>query len=70
MQITGAVVLVVLSIILFEVFPEKSAWSIPVRQADEHMVAVSASGGSLYYSCDEKHIKLALKNSNNFGREY
>ncbi len=25
---------------------EKSAWSIPVRQADEHMIAVPASGGS------------------------
>jgi CheY-like chemotaxis protein len=46
MQITGAVVLVVLSIILFEVFPEKSIWSISVRQADEHMVAVPATGGS------------------------
>jgi hypothetical protein len=39
------VLLVVLSIILFELFPEKSAWSIPVRQADEHMIAVPASGG-------------------------
>ena len=45
MQLIGTVVLVVLSIILFEVFPEKSAWSIPVRQADEHMIAVPASGG-------------------------
>jgi CheY-like chemotaxis protein len=45
MQITGVLVLVCLSIILFEVFPEKSVWSIPVRQADEHMIAVPASGG-------------------------
>ena len=45
MQITGEVVLDGLIIILFEVFPEKSAWSIPVRQADEHMIAVPASGG-------------------------
>jgi len=29
MQITGIVLLVGLSIILFEVFPEKSVWSIP-----------------------------------------
>jgi len=36
-------VLVGLSIILFEAFPEKSIWSIPVRQADEHMTAVPAS---------------------------
>jgi hypothetical protein len=30
MQITGVIVLVGLSIILFEVLPEKSVWSIPV----------------------------------------
>ena len=45
MQITGVVVLVGLSIILFEVFPEKSVWSIPAIQTDEHMIAVPASGG-------------------------
>ena len=38
-------ILVGLSIILFEVFPEKSVCSIPVRQTDEHMIAVPASGG-------------------------
>jgi len=46
MQITGVIVLVGLSIVLFEVFPEESVWSIPVRQADEHMIAVPASGGA------------------------
>jgi PleD family two-component response regulator len=56
MQITGAVVLVVLSIILFEVFPEKSTWSISVRQSDEHMIAVPASGGfSLLFMRREAH---------------
>jgi len=45
MQITTVVVLVALSIILFEVFPEKSVWSIPIRQADEHMIAVPTLGG-------------------------
>jgi hypothetical protein len=45
MQITGIVILVGLSILLFEVFPEKSVWAIPVRQADEHMIAAPASGG-------------------------
>jgi CheY-like chemotaxis protein len=45
MQTTWVVVLIGLSIILFEVFPEKSVWSIPVTQADEHMIAVPASGG-------------------------
>jgi CheY-like chemotaxis protein len=45
MRITWVMILVCLSIILFEVFPEESVWSIPVRQADEHMIAVPDSGG-------------------------
>jgi CheY-like chemotaxis protein len=45
MRITWVMILVGLSIILFEVFPEESVWSIPVRQADEHMIAVPDSGG-------------------------
>jgi CheY-like chemotaxis protein len=45
MQIIWVVVIVGLSILLFEVFPEKSVWSIPVREADEHMIAVPGSGG-------------------------
>jgi CheY-like chemotaxis protein len=45
MQITGLILLIGLSIIFFGVFPEKSLWSIPVRQADQHMIAVPGSGG-------------------------
>jgi len=45
MQLTGLVVTVALVIILFEVFPEKSIWSIPVKQTEEHIIAVPASGG-------------------------
>jgi CheY-like chemotaxis protein len=45
MQIIGLVVLVGLSIILFEVVPEKTLWSIPVREADEHIIAVPGAGG-------------------------
>jgi CheY-like chemotaxis protein len=46
MQIIRVVgILVGMSILLFEVFPEESVWSIPVRQADEHMIAVPASRG-------------------------
>jgi CheY-like chemotaxis protein len=46
MQITGVVGLLFgFSIILFEVFPEESVWSIPVRQTDEHVIAVPAPGG-------------------------
>jgi len=44
-EVTGMVGLIGLSVILFEVFPEKSVWSIPLRQADEHMIAVPGSGG-------------------------
>jgi hypothetical protein len=47
MQIAGVVILIGLSIILFEIFPEKSVWSIPARQADEHIIAVPGSGA--YY---------------------
>jgi hypothetical protein len=55
MQITWVVVLVGLSIIDFEVFPEKSVWSIPVRQEDEHVIFLlggelfRAQEDSLYY---------------------
>jgi hypothetical protein len=44
MQIAGVAILIGLSIILFEIFPEKSVWSIPARQADEHLIAVPGSG--------------------------
>ena len=71
MQITGVVVLIGLSIILFEVFPEKSVWSIPVRQADEHIIAVPGSGDSFLYSYkNKKPIKLSLKSRNDFGKEF
>ena len=67
MQITGVVVLVGLSIILFEVFPEKSVWSIPVRQADEHMIAVPASGGlSLLFRQKQEAYKTVTKEQERF----
>ena len=62
MQITGVVVLVGLSFILFEVFPEESVWSIPVRQGDEHMVAVPASGGfSLLLGQQEAYKRILIE---------
>jgi hypothetical protein len=63
MQITGVVGLLVgLSIILFEIFPEESVWSIPVRQADEHMIAVPASGGlSLFLGQKQEAHKTLTK---------
>jgi hypothetical protein len=46
MQITKIAITVAVVIVLFEVLPEKSVWSIPVRQpADQHVIAVPGSGG-------------------------
>jgi len=58
MQITRVIVLVGLSIIFFELFPEKSVWSIPVREADEHMIAVPGSGGFLLMQKQEAYKTL------------
>ena len=67
MQITGVVVLVGLSIILFEVFPEKSVWSIPVRQIDEHMIAVPVPGGlSLLLGQKNEAYKTLTKEQQRF----
>ena len=56
-----------LSIILFEVFPEESVWSIPVRQADEHMIAVPTSGGlSLSLGQKQEAYKTLTKEQQRF----
>jgi CheY-like chemotaxis protein len=67
MRITGVMVLVGLSIILFEVFPEESFWSIPVRQADEHMIAVPGLGGfSLLLMQKQEASKTLTKEQQRF----
>jgi CheY-like chemotaxis protein len=66
MQITGIVVLVCLSIILFEVFPERTVWSIPVRQADEHMIAVPDSGGFSLLLRQKEAYKTLTKEQERF----
>jgi CheY-like chemotaxis protein len=67
MQITWVIVLVGLSIILFEVFPEKSVWSIPVREGDEHMIAVPSSGGfSLLLMQKQEAYKTLTKEQQRF----
>jgi hypothetical protein len=61
------VVIVGLSIILFEVFPEKGVWSIPVRQED------CCSGFrrfTLLLMQTQEAYKTITENSNDFGREY
>ncbi|MGB8934797.1 MAG: response regulator [Candidatus Nitrosopolaris sp.] len=66
MQITWVVVLVGLSIILFEVFPEKSVWSIPVTQVDEHMIAVPAGGLTLLLGQKQEAYKTVTKEQQRF----
>ena len=66
MQTTAAVVSVGLSIILFEVFPEKSVWSIPVGQADEHIIAVPASGGLTLLLGQKEAYKTLTKEQERF----
>jgi CheY-like chemotaxis protein len=68
MQKTGLVGLLVgLSIILFEVFPEESVLSIPVRQADEHMIAVPTSGGlTLLLGQKQEEYKTLTKEQQRF----
>jgi len=67
MQIIGVVgILVGLSVILFEVFPEESVWSIPVRQADEHMIAVPVSGGFSLLGQKKEAYKALTKEQQRF----
>jgi CheY-like chemotaxis protein len=66
MQITGVIVLVGLSIILFEVFPEKSLWSIPVRQTDEHVIAVGPGGFTLLSRQKQEAYKTVTKEQQRF----
>jgi CheY-like chemotaxis protein len=66
MQIAGIVVLIGLSIILFEIIPEESVWSIPVRQGDEHMIAVPASGGFFLLLGQQEAYKTLIKEQQRF----
>jgi CheY-like chemotaxis protein len=59
-------ILVCLSIILFEVFPEESVWSIPVRQADEHMIAVPDSGGFSFLLTQKQEADKNTKGQQRF----
>jgi hypothetical protein len=69
MRRTAVVVLVGLSIILFEVIPVKSVWSIPARQADEHVIAVPGSGGfSLLVTQKQEAYKTLTKEQQRFWR--
>jgi CheY-like chemotaxis protein len=45
MRIVSLVVTITFVIVFFELIPEKSVWSIPVIQAEEHVLAVPGSGG-------------------------
>jgi len=60
MQLVSVIIMVALTIILFEVMPERSVWSIPVKQADEHIIAVPTSGGSSLLLMQKKEYHKAL----------
>jgi CheY-like chemotaxis protein len=67
MQINKIAITVAVLIILFEVLPEKSVWSIPVKQGDEHMVAVPGSGGfSLLLMQKQEPYKTISKEQERF----
>jgi len=69
MQITEIALTIAVAIILFEVLPEKSVWSVPVRQADEHTVAVPGTGGlSLLLMQREAHKTLTKEQQRSWKR--
>lgn len=71
MRIGTVVVTIALAIILFEVAPEKSAWSIPVKESDEHIIAVQASGGfSLLLTQKQGEEHKALTKEQDYEKQY
>lgn len=71
MRMGTVVVTIALAIILFEVAPEKSAWSIPVKEADEHIIAVQASGGfSLLLTQKQGEEHKALTKEQDYEKQY
>ena len=54
MQLSKIAITVAVVIILFEVLPVKSVWSVPVRQADEHMIAAVAGSGGFSFLLMQK----------------
>jgi hypothetical protein len=71
MQITKIAITVVVSIILFEVLPVKSVWSIPVIQSDQHMIAVPSSGGfNLLITQKQERYKALTREQQHFGEEF
>jgi len=60
-MLTEIPVTVAVVIILFEVLPVKSIWSIPVRQpADEHVIAVPSSGGFSFLHMQKQEAAKTL----------
>jgi CheY-like chemotaxis protein len=70
MQTIGAVVTVALGIILFEVIPEKNVWSIPVKQADEHLIAVPTPGGFSLLLMQKEDEHKSLTNEEDYKKQY
>jgi hypothetical protein len=69
MQIIRIAITVALVIILFEVAPEKSVWSIPVKQADEHIIAIPTSGGFSLLLKQKQYHKALTKEHRRFWKK-
>jgi hypothetical protein len=56
-----AMITVALTIVLLEVIPERSVWSIPegIQEADEHIIAVPSYSGELFIIMHQKTRRRA-----------
>jgi PleD family two-component response regulator len=59
-----------LGIILFEVIPEKNVWSIPVKQADEHLIAVPTPGGFSLLLMQKEDEHKSLTKEEDYKKQY
>ena len=66
MQIIRVAITVALMIMFFELAPVKSIWSIPVKQADEHIIAVQTSGEFSLLLNQKQYHKAPTKEAQRF----
>ena len=60
-QIVCVVITVVMAMILFEVIPERSVWSIPVKLVMNICLLFRPPEDSLYYKCKNKEKSTKLQ---------
>jgi CheY-like chemotaxis protein len=59
------VVTVIFIIVFFEVMPERPMWFIPVKQAEEHIIAVPAYGGFSCLPMQKQEAYNGIEENNN-----